>query len=439
MKRAVILAGVTGAAAVALAASRPADGAARHTARAAGAVQAPRFAVDPLWPKPLPNHWILGSVVGIAVDAHDNVYVVNLPDTFGPRTEIGSGTNPPTGECCTPAPNVLEFDAAGNLVAHWGGTASGDYHWPTSNAGIDVDPAGNVWIGGGGNVDQQMLKFAPGGRFLAAIGRRDTTVHGDAGWVAPPNVGGRMAGPGRIGGATSERSGCGGGAAAPLPATSAATDLFGGAVDVAFDTKANEGYVADGCRDHRIAVIDLGTGAVKRSWGAYGKAPDDAAAAAYTAGATPQQFGEVTCAKLASDGLLYVCDRTNDRVQVFQKNGTFVKEKVLAPTTLGDGSVWDVAFSRDPQQKYLYVADGMNERVYVLDRKTLDVLTTFGDGGRQPGQFLGVSGVAVDSKGNLYTAEAFEGKRLQKFTFKGVGAVSSRALGTLWPSRGTGR
>jgi YVTN family beta-propeller protein len=140
----------------------------------------------------------------------------------------------------------------------------------------------------------------------------------------------------------------------------------------------------------------------------------------------------VTCAKLANDGMLYVCDRSNDRLQVFRKDGRFVTEKMLAPSTLGDGSVWDVAFSRDPQQKYLYVADGMNARVYILDRQTLDVITSIGDGGRQPGQFLGVSGIATDSKGNLYTVEAFEGKRVQKFVFKGTGAVE-KAQGTLWP------
>jgi hypothetical protein len=213
-------------------------------------------------------------------------------------------------------------------------------------------------------------------------------------------------------------------------------DAFGGADGVSFDMKTNEAFVADGCRNHRVAVVDLTTGAIKRVWGAYGDKPDDAAVSPYRAGESPRQFSAVTCAKRSSDGLVYVCDRGNDRIQIFRENGTFVNEKSIAPSTLGVGSVWDVAFSRDPQQKYLYVADGMNARVYVLDRQTLDVLTSFGDGGRQPGQFLGVHSLAVDSKGNLYTVEAFEGKRIQKFTFKGVGPIAGPALGTLWPRSG---
>ena len=136
--------------------------------------------------------------------------------------------------------------------------------------------------------------------------------------------------------------------------------------------------------------------------------------------------------------MVYVCDTRNDRIQVFKKDGSFVKEKAIAPKTLGTGSVWDIAFSRDPQQKYLYVADGMNMQVHIVDRQTLDVLTSFGDGGRQPGQFYAVHSVATDSKGNLYTAETYEGKRVQKFNFKGIAAVPAANQGVLWPTRATG-
>ena len=135
---------------------------------------------------------------------------------------------------------------------------------------------------------------------------------------------------------------------------------------------------------------------------------------------------------MSGDGLLYVCDAKNNRIQVFQKDGKFVRETRLAPNTRGQGAVWDVAFSRDPQQRYLYVADGSNMKVHVLERQTLNHLTSFGEGGRYPGQFLAVSGVATDSKGNLYTIEAEQGKRLQRFVFKGVGAVS-RNQGVPWP------
>jgi DNA-binding beta-propeller fold protein YncE len=130
-----------------------------------------------------------------------------------------------------------------------------------------------------------------------------------------------------------------------------------------------------------------------------------------------------------------VCDASNDRIQVFKKDGSFVKEKSIMPKTLGMGSVWDVAFSRDPQQKYLYVADGMNMQVHILDRQSLEVLTSFGDGGRQPGQFYAVHSVATDSKGNLYTVETYEGKRVQKFNYKGVGAVAATPKAVLWPAK----
>ncbi|MFI5228568.1 MAG: hypothetical protein ACHQWU_05840 [Gemmatimonadales bacterium] len=436
-RRSLLIAGGVAGAAAALALIHPSLG----VARPAPAVVAPRFEVDPLWPKPMPSHWILGSAVGVAVDARDNIYVVNLTDSFSPRSEAGSGTTPPTSDCCTPAPNVLEFDPAGNLVAHWGGKSDG-LDWPAENAGIAVDPKGNVWVGAGGNTDRGLLELSRSGTLIKQFGQGGAVASparaADTAYAsgAPRGRGGRGIGPARIGGAPSDRNGCGGGGGSPLDAGSTAMDAFGGADGVSFDMKTNEAFVADGCRNHRVAVVDLTTGAIKRVWGAYGDKPDDAAVSPYRAGESPRQFSAVTCAKRSSDGLVYVCDRGNDRIQIFRENGTFVNEKSIAPSTLGVGSVWDVAFSRDPQQKYLYVADGMNARVYVLDRQTLDVLTSFGDGGRQPGQFLGVHSLAVDSKGNLYTVEAFEGKRIQKFTFKGVGPIAGPALGTLWPRSG---
>ena len=148
-----------------------------------------------------------------------------------------------------------------------------------------------------------------------------------------------------------------------------------------------------------------------------------------------QQFrNPVHCAEPTADGLLYVCDRPNDRIQVFRKDGTFVKEQRIAPRTLADGSVWDIAFSRDPAQKYLYLVDGKNEKVYVMDRQSLEILTSFGDGGRQPGQFFGVHSIATDSKGNIYTTETYEGKRLQKFVYRGLKRVAKNQ-GVPWPSR----
>jgi DNA-binding beta-propeller fold protein YncE len=345
------------------------------------AVQVPRFEVDPLWPNPLPNRWLLGSATGVAVDERDHVFVVHRTDSFNRRTEIGLATDPPTGECCAPAPNVLEFDAAGNLVGHWGPTAGASYRWPEANAGIALDGSGNVWIGGAGGADTRILKFTRDGKFIAQF------------------------------------------------------DGFGGVAGFAFDGKVNEAYVADGFRNHRVAVIDMTTGAIKRYWGAYGAKPAEGTPARYDPSAPPsKQFSTVRCVELSLDGLVYVCDARNNRVQVFRKDGTFVKEGRVAPQTLGEGSVWDIAFSSDPRQRYLYVADGMNMKIRVLDRQTLRELTSFGDGGRQPGQFYAVHSVAADSKGNLYTVETYEGKRVQKFIYKGLGEPARSAVP--WPGGG---
>jgi DNA-binding beta-propeller fold protein YncE len=136
---------------------------------------------------------------------------------------------------------------------------------------------------------------------------------------------------------------------------------------------------------------------------------------------------------LSNDGLLYVCDRVNDRIQVFHSDGTFVNEAFIEKQTLGSGSVWDIAFSHDPQQKFLYVADGENDRVHIVDRASLEVLTTFGEGGRQPGEFYGVHSIACDSKGNIYTTETYRGQRVQRFVYKGLAPVTSKDQRVLWP------
>jgi DNA-binding beta-propeller fold protein YncE len=191
---------------------------------------------------------------------------------------------------------------------------------------------------------------------------------------------------------------------------------------VRVDAATNEVYVADGLGNHRVVVFDADTGAYKRHWGAYGGVPDDKSLGPYDPNAPPaKQFRMVTCAAISKDGLVYVCDRQNDRIQVFQKDGKFLKEAPVSNATLGDGSVWDVAFSHDPQQRFIYVADGHDKKVFVLQRDTLEVVTSFGDGGRLPGQFYGVGSIAVDSQGNVYTGETYEGKRVQKFVYKGLG------------------
>ena len=351
---------------------------------------APRFEVDPLWPKPLPNNWYIGMTIGVGVDAQDHVWIVHRSDTISPNE---AAADQKTGECCSKAPPVLEFDQAGNLIGHWGGPGEG-YEWPESNHGITIDHKGNVWIGGNGANDAHILKFTQDGKFLAQFGHK-----------------------GKNGGSND-------------------TENFGRAAKIFVDPKANEAYIADGYLNKRVAVIDADTGKFKRYWGAYGNKPDDANLGRYNPDAPPaQQFRTpVHCADLSNDRLLYACDRVNNRIQVFHPDGKFVKEQFIAKRSLGEGSVWDIAFSKDPQQKYLYVADGRNQKVYILLRDTLEILTSFGDGGRQPGQFYGVHSIATDSKGNIYTTETYEGRRLQKFVYKGLAPVTKQDQGTVWPT-----
>ena len=380
-------------------ASAPAEEQAANGGDASGP-QAPMFAVDPLWPKPLPNHWLLGSTIGVDVDTQDHVWIVHRASTLA-ANETSVLNDPPTAEeCCIPAPPVLEFDPEGNLVGHWGGPGEG-YDWPSSNHGITIDHMDNVWVGGNGGGDSHALKFTRGGEFLLQVG-----------------VAGR----------------------AP---DSLSLDSFGRIAKIAVDGEANEIYFADGYFNKRIAVVDADTGELKRYWGAYGNEPDDDYdfGGPYREGNAPaQQFrGPVHCGEISNDGLVYVCDRAEDRVQVFQKDGTFVQEVLIATHTLSQGSTWDIDFSPDPEQQFLYLADGQNMKVYIIERETMEVLTAFGDGGRQPGMFFAVHSIAVDSDGNIYTTETYEGSRLQKFTFKGyapvpAGAEGENSQGVLWPS-----
>jgi hypothetical protein len=357
--------------------------------------QVPTFQVDPLWPKPLPNHWILGSVTGVSVDAQDHIWLVHRGmDSLTARTEAGIGTIPPTAEsCCAPAPFVLEFDQSGTLLSSWGGPGQG-YEWPRTPAGITVDSKGNVWIAGiaqepagvAGRApappsDAHVLKFSRDGTFLLQIGH-----------------------PGKIEGSFSKTT-------------------LNRPAGFSIDVSANEVYVADGMGNRRVVVFDSETGVYKRHWGAYGQATSEAPVSTYDPDKPAEkQFRSVTCVRVASDGKVYVCDRQSNRIQVFKKDGTFVKEAVVSKSTLGQGAVWDIAFSSDPGQRFLYVADGSDQKVWILRRDTLDVVSSVGAGGRWPGHFYGVGNIAVDSKGNLYTGETYEGKRLQKFLFKGVAA-----------------
>jgi DNA-binding beta-propeller fold protein YncE len=350
----------------------------------------PAYEVDPSWPRPLPNHWIVGAVVGVAVDSQDHIWITHRPSTLQPNE---------TRSFWRTAPPVLEFDQQGTLLSSWGGPGAG-YQWPQLEHGIYVDAQDHVWLGGGGEKDAQILKFTRQGRFVMQIGRQ---------------------GQGR---------------------GSNDTQNLGAAAHMVVDREANELYVADGYVNHRVIVFDATTGAYKRHWGAYGKKPDDSyfTNAGETLpgpfsgrvqnenkpsqydpnGPPPPQFRIVHAVRISRDGLVYVCDRTNDRLQVFRKDGTFVQEVFIAKETFGSGSVWDVGFSVDQDQTFLIVIDGTNQQVYILRRKSLEIVSTFGGAGHWVGQFYGAHNLAVDSQGNLFITETYEGKRVQKFAYRGL-------------------
>ena len=331
------------------------------------------YQVDPFWPKALPNDWLIGQVGGVAVDARDHIFVLQRPRSLT-KDEAGAAQDPPLADCCHPAPPILELDAEGNLIKAWGGPGDG-YDWPETEHGIFIDHQDNVWLAGSGPNDHQMLKFDRDGNFLLQIGR-----------------------PGETGGSNDEQ-------------------LLGQPADMGVDPETNEVYVADGYLNKRVIVFDGETGAYRRHWGAYGNRPDDADLGSYDPDAPlAQQFrGPVHGVRIARDGLVYVADRMSNRIQVFQKDGTFVKEGRVASRTLFIGSTWDIDLSRDPEERVLFVADGTNQHVWMLDRDDLRTLGSFGRSGRNAGEFHWVHHMAVDSKGNIYTGEVDTGRRLQKF------------------------
>jgi DNA-binding beta-propeller fold protein YncE len=333
----------------------------------------PQFQVDALWPKPLPNNWLLGQVSGITVDKQDRIWVVNRPNSLTAR-ERAAEHNPPESKCCVAAPPVLVFDQSGNLVRSWGGPGPG-YEWPETEHGIFIDDNDFVWLAGSGKPDGQLLKFTMDGKFVMQIGK----------------------------------SGQGN--------DSNSTVRLGSPADVWVDTAAKEVYAADGYANRRVVVFDSETGAYKRHWGAYGNKPSDAKTAAYDPSKPPsQQFGNpVHCVRISKDGLVYVCDRTNDRYQIFRKDGTFVSEHFFEKNSRATGSVYELAFSPDKDQKFIYMADGNNGEVRIVDRASNEVLGRFGRVGRQAGQFQALHNITVDHQGNIYTAEVNTGQRIQRF------------------------
>lgn len=346
-----------------------------------------QFRVDPFWPKPLPNNWILGQVAGTAVDSNNNVWIIHRPWTVQatnagstPRQTVRDNTwghDPLQALCCTTAPPVIAFDPEGNVIQAWGGNSpNGEYEWFNSEHGIYVDHNGFVWVAGNGDDDHHMMKFTQDGEFVMQIG-----------------------GIGVSGGSND-------------------TESVNRVAAMVVDPETNELYVADGYGNRRLIVFDAETGEYRRHWGAYGEAPVDEDPGPWDPNAPPSRTWRtpVHGVTISNDGLVYVTDRPSNRIQVFQKDGTYVQETVLAPETYGPGSTWGVELDPlDPEQRFLYVPDGTNNKVWALDRQTLEPVYSWGRGGRQPGQFDWLHYMAFDSQGNLYTGEVQTGHRVQKF------------------------
>ena len=352
------------------------------TSRAADG--APKVEVDASWPQPLPNKWAIGQVSGIALGAQDHVWILHRPSTLA-KDEIFASTNPPSAECCISAPPVIEFDAAGKVVRAWGGPGEG-YEWPLFEHGLYVDYKGNVWVmGNAGKGYGRILKFTADGKFLLSIGKP----------LAPDEK----------------------------PSNNSTVNVGNQPAQIYVDPKTNDLYLADGDGgDRRMIVFDAETGAFRRLWGAYGEKPAEGPAAKYDPSLPPSRSfsGGVHCVRQGNDGLIYVCDRNADRFQIFHPDGTFVKEVFVSPQTFGNGTVFDLDFN--PDQKYIYVADGANQKIWILDHSSYEVVGSFGQLGHSAGEFRNLHGLVVDSKGNIYTAEVSEGKRVQKFVVKGSGA-----------------
>ena len=337
----------------------------------------PTYRVDPLWPQQLPSNWILGQVGGMAVDSLGHLWVLQRPRTV-PEVALGLAANPPTTACCVTAPAVLEFSADGKVMRSWGGPGF-VADWPDTEHGIHVDGEGNVWITGNGRTDRLVIKFSPEGKQLLAIGKKS-----DA------------------------------------PLNNQDTSMLGRPSGLAVDNAAHEVFIADGYLNSRVMVFDSNTGAFKRGWGAYGAGLAEISngpRARYMPGQAPaKQLNLVHCLAMSKDGLVYICDRTNDRIQVFSKEGNFVSEFVVHPETQGMGSVVNIGFSSDAGQKFLIVADDGNSMVRLLRRKDGAEVASFGHRGHNAGQFEALHQLAVDRRGNIYTGEAGGGMRIQKFS-----------------------
>ena len=341
----------------------------------------PVYEIDPTWPPTLPNDWILGDIRGLFVDDQDHLWVIHMPSSLTPQ-EIGAAVKPPIADCCFPAPPVLELDAEGKVLRTWGGPGEG-YTWYDQEHGIYIDHNNFVWTGTSNGM--HVMKFTREGKHVLTIGT--------------PGVNKGSNDP----------------------------DHLGGPANFYVEPKTNELFIADGYINKRVVVYDAATGKYKRHWGAYGKVPNDTEKYQYPVRVNdpPQQYSTLHGLVGSKDGLIYVSDRRGNRIQVFRQNGEFLMEKFVRPETGGSGSGFSLQFSRDAEQSILYLMDGTNQRVWMLRRKDLAILDRFGKPGRQAGEFIRAHMIAIDSKNRMYTGEAGNGRRMQRWILKGTRPAAS--------------
>lgn len=339
----------------------------------------PAFEVEPSWLK-IPNNWVFGPVTSIRVDEQDHVWILQRPRSV------------PSDLRARAAPPVLEFDAGGHYLRGWGGPGDG-YDWPENEHGFDLDPNGFVWITGNNPnfgrsrpnqvYDDMLLKFSKSGKFVLQIGGRNASKgNHDTTSVHEP-------------------------------------------AECAFAPTTNEVVVADGYGNRRVVVFDGKTGTFKRMWGAFGRPPVEHPAhvpfgepGTFDGGEGPEHFGIVHAVRVSRDGHVYVGDRDNRRVQVFTLDGKYLKQVFVNMAAGPSRTACGIAFSPDPQQRIMYVADFEHGMVFMFDRVTLSALGSFGRQGKNVGELVDPHYLATDSKGNVYTAETAGGRRAQKFRLK---------------------
>jgi hypothetical protein len=354
---------------------------------------APQYRVDPFWPKPLPNRWSMQQVTGISVDSMDHVWFLNRGNA-PQNNEISGEGNPAPVLCCVRGPELIELDQEGNVLNAWGGR--GTPMWPAGLQTVIADSKGFIWISGT-QAQDSILKFTRDGKLVWDFGHRP-----------PPEAG-------------------------MMPENNQETNVLINKGRFQLDEVANELYII---QQKRVLVYDASTGAYKRGWGGHGMplseiSNDPIPGYTWTGGPPPAERNfvpDLHFVEISRDRRVYIGERGANRIQVFTTEGKWLQDIMVSPNTPARGcggvaavkgspcgTTYKLAISRDPQQKYLFVADGHNFVIWILDRQSGKTLGHFGGNGRLAGQLHFPNAVATDSRGNVYTGEVDTGKRIQKF------------------------